>query len=486
MMRRALVFSLLLLVGCASVSNFPRHPASVEQTPDGSAKAYTLGKASRPNYWRVANAEGRVVVLRFDRSGDGKPDLTVDLDKLDLKTCRHLVILLDGMPFGLVEEAYKSGKFRLFHPPSRLYSCFPSMTWLAFPLIFHTEAPLGVEADYLDRKTGRRSDDMTVYMQRTNEPWRPCVDYRCGSLVDALCYVSPLVGFTHEMDVIRKRFETRGKRVFVGYNASSAGMGTAKGREGFEAVLDKVDRFCEEMMAESKGAITITMFADHGHSLTPARRIPLTKFLRKSGYHPADRLKKRNDVVVPTFGLCTDAVVYANDPAGVARALTDLEGVDLVVYPTGDSITVRKHNQKARVFHKGGRYRYHAVQGDPLELLPIIATLKKQGKVDDNGFIDDRALFEATALHKYPDPLYRIWLCWHGAVQNPPDVVASLKNSWYWGSRGFGLVANVASTHGNLSYSNTVTFAMTTAGPLPPRMRLVDLKPALAKYFPLP
>ncbi|MEW6360219.1 MAG: hypothetical protein AB1696_28055 [Planctomycetota bacterium] len=486
MKRLAVFLSLLLVVGCASVSDFPKEPASAERTSDGLVRTYAFGKSRQPNYWQVANADGRVVVLRFDTSEDGKPDLTVDLDKLDLNTCRHLVIILDGVPFDLVEEAYKQGRFRLFHPPSRLYSAFPSMTWLSFPLIFHTEAPLGVESDYFDRKTGRRSDAMKVYAQRANEPWRPCVDYRCGTLVDAVCYASRWAAFAHEMGAIRERLETRGKRVFVGYNSSSAGLGTAQGREGFEAVLDAVDRFCEEMMAKHQGRITITIFADHGHSLTPARRIPLTKFLDRRGYHPSDVLQERNDVVVSAFGLCTDAVIYANDPAGVAQALTGLEGVDLVVYPTGESITVRKRDQMARISCRAGRYRYDAVRGDPLELVPIIAKMKEHGQVDKEGFLDDRALFGATALHKYPDPLYRIWLCWHGAVQNAPDVVVSLEDAWCWGRADFALMANVASTHGSLNYANSVTFAMTTAGPLPPRLRLVDLKPALGKYFPLP
>ena len=480
------VCAVALVAGCGSVPNGPRRMDGAEAAAGRRERAFALDGSKQPNYWQRLNGQGRIVTLLFDEDGNGKPEHRVSLDELDMRRCRHLVILLDGVPFELAQEAYREGHFRLFHRPSRLYSCFPSMTWLSFPLVFHTGPPAGIEADYFDRATGRRSDAMAVYNSRANEPWRKCVQYRCGSMVDGMCYVSPWAGFVHEMKAIRERYETRGHHIFVGYNGSSAGMGTAKGREGIQEVLEEVDHFCEDVMAKAKGHLTITMFADHGHSLTPAKRLPLKKHLRSCGFNPTDRLDRSTDVVVPSFGLCTDAVIYAEDPVAVAHCLLDLEGVDLVVYPTGRSITVRKGDSAARIHQRDGRYRYEVVRGDPLELAPIIEKLKAKGKVDADGFIDDRAFFEATALHTYPDPLYRIWLCWHGAVKNPPDIVLSLKNEFFWGRADFDFFANVASTHGSLNYANTVTFAMTTAGPLPPLLRLIDLKPALAKYFPLP
>lgn len=476
----------VLALGCAGISNFPEKPLSVETTADGPCRAYALQKAAQADYWQTLNSDGRVVALSFDLNGDGKPDLRTALDQLDLTQCRHLVIVLDGVPFELVDEAYRQGKFRLFHPPSRVYACFPSMTWLCFPLIFHTAPPLGVEAEYFDEREEKLTDASYVYRERLNEPWRPCVDYRCGMIVDGVCYVAPWRAFAHEMGAIRSRFERGEKRIFVGYNASSAGMGTAVGREGFRRVLEVMDRFCEEMMAKSRGKLAITMFADHGHSLTAAKRIPLRDFLRSRGYNVGERLQRKNDVVVPSFGLCTDAVVHTRDPERVVKDLLELNGVDLLVYRVGDTISVRSRTGLAHVEEKAGRYRYDAVQGDPLALLPILDRLRKAGKVDADGFAEDRALFVATALHKYPDPLYRIWLCWHGAVQNPPDIVVYLQDNWFWGRKSFALVATVHSTHGNLNYANTTTFAMTTAGPLPSLMRVTDLKPALATYFPLP
>ncbi|MCK4850665.1 MAG: hypothetical protein KAT11_04895, partial [Phycisphaerae bacterium] len=83
--------------------------------------------------------------------------------------------------------------------------------------------------------------------------------------------------------------------------------------------------------------------------------------------------------------------------------------------------------------------------------------------------------------HEYPDALARIWRAFHGLVQNTPAVVVTAKDGWYFGKGKFDFFVDIASTHGSLNYVNSVTFAMTTAGPLPRDLRVVDLFKALSR-----
>jgi len=474
----------LVVFGCASPPQFPEKPVSIEETQSGRRIGYAAGGENMPDYWETIGADGLVKVLEV-KTKDG-PVVRAQMDKIDTAKCRHLVLMLDGVPFDVMNNAYKRGMFRFFRAPSRLYAPFPSMTWISFAQVFHTRPPAGIEPEYLDRTTGKLVDGMSTYQKPISEPWRPLVDYRAGTMVDAMCYVSPYLAFVHELEQARVRFEKSSKRVMFFYNASSAGMGTKHGEEGFEKVLADLDRFCKEMMMKSPGKLAITMFADHGHSLTPAKRIGLKKFLKSRGFKITKKLSDERDVVIPTFGLVTFAALYSRSPAKVAEALLDLEGMNLVVYPTGESITVRNRDGSARIWQRAGRFRYEPLKGDPLDVEGIVNDLREKKEVDKDGYVADRVFFDATRMHKYPDPLYRIWLCWHGAVKNPPDLVVTFKDDYFWGREGFDFFAKVASTHGNLNFNNSVTFAMSTAGLLPPFMRLCDLRPALEKYFPFP
>ena len=100
--------------------------------------------------------------------------------------------------------------------------------------------------------------------------------------------------------------------------------------------------------------------------------------------------------------------------------------------------------------------------------------------VDEKGFIDDRALFDATVEHAYPDPLRRLWLAFHSLVRHPADMVITLHDGWCHGSKAFHvMIGGATSTHGSLNRINSTTFAMTMWGQLPPAMRLEEVMPAV-------
>jgi hypothetical protein len=119
------------------------------------------------------------------------------------------------------------------------------------------------------------------------------------------------------------------------------------------------------------------------------------------------------------------------------------------------------------IAHKAGRYSYQPASGDPLKLKEILPTLR----ADADGYYDANEMLAGTCMHAYPAGPERLWRAHFGIVANPPDVIVSLADDYYSGSRGLGGFVKVASTHGGLNYRNTTAFIMSTTGPLPPLIR---------------
>jgi hypothetical protein len=146
------------------------------------------------------------------------------------------------------------------------------------------------------------------------------------------------------------------------------------------------------------------------------------------------------------------------------------------------TVVVQSIDGKAFIRRSAERYSYTVQEGDPLQLSDIIERLREAGKVDETGFIDDRAMFEATVKHIYPDPLRRVWMAFNGLVEKPADLIVCLKDGWVHGSTFFEvMIGGATSTHGSLNQINSMTFAMTMCGPLPEAMRLEDLMGELEK-----
>jgi hypothetical protein len=246
--------------------------------------------------------------------------------------------------------------------------------------------------------------------------------------------------------------------------------------------LIDVESLCERIVFERRGRVKITLLADHGHNMFENRRATFAELLRKHGYRPTNRLRKDRDVVVIEYGLVTYADFYTSDPVGVGTCILTDPRVEFVCYPDQDAVVVRNEDGLARIRRGDGGYYYDASGGDPLKLAPILERLKAEGGLTTNGEIIDQALFVATIHHEYPDPLRRLWEAFHGLVDQPPDLIANLRDGTYHGNGFFAAVmGRVASTHGALNSVNTTTFAMTMLGELPPAMRSVEVLPALRR-----
>jgi len=98
-----------------------------------------------------------------------------------------------------------------------------------------------------------------------------------------------------------------------------------------------------------------------------------------------------------------------------------------------------------------------------------------------DGSVADRDWLEATTTHHYPDALHRICCAFEPGcvVENPADVIVSIKEGYACGSRFFSFLVDVKSTHGALSARGSTTFIMSNAVSLPPVLRMDDVGQAL-------
>ncbi|NOX59636.1 MAG: hypothetical protein GXP29_12385, partial [Planctomycetes bacterium] len=124
-LRALLGFALFgaLSFGCAfrQPTSFPVAPLSVEQLEHGGERrVYDTDGDGLGDYRETLSHAGRVVGLGFRGAGDSVIKDAVSRDRSAAKKRRHLLIVLDSIPFRLVEEAYAGGRFRHFYPPSRV------------------------------------------------------------------------------------------------------------------------------------------------------------------------------------------------------------------------------------------------------------------------------------------------------------------------------------------------------------------------------
>jgi hypothetical protein len=239
--------------------------------------------------------------------------------------------------------------------------------------------------------------------------------------------------------------------------------------------------------------VRFTLFADHGHGLVPCKRVSFKPLLREAGFRVAGSIRDDKDVVLPAYGLVTYAAVHTRQPEKVAEVILQHPATDLVMYRRvrfteepvtwvggagghqGDiAIVVRNRQAEAEIRTHGDGILYEPRTGDPLKLAPVLERLAVEGKTASKGAVNDRDWFEATVNHQYPDALHRIRYAFEKGqlVENPADLLVSLKEGYACGSGFFSAFVNVASTHGALSQSGSTTFIMSNAVPLPSHLRI--------------
>lgn len=467
---------LFVLAGCSSALQFPADPVDA---PAGEAlRAYDTGGDGAADFFLFADESGRINRIGYNQNGGGTADAIVDLDRIPFERSRHLVIILDGFGYDVVKRYYDAGGLRMFHEPSRVVAPYPTLTDPCLEDVFNYVPCAGYEAKYFDRQANCVVGGAGSYLAGDDEPYARFFNYRASILWDAVSYIRPWSVYRHEINAALKRFDRGGPQEFIAYFVSSAGMGTQRGAEGQQRCLARVERMINQVLWRTQGTVKVTLLADHGHSCTPGKLVPMADYLKKKGWRVRDRLTADNDVVWIRFGLVTYASLDTRRPAALAADLAGCEGVDLVSFADGEAVTVLDSaGGRATIRRKGDRYSYEPAAGDPLKLQGVLTSLQ----ADTEGFYGTDEMLAATAEHEYPAPLERLWRGHFALVERPTSVLVSLQDCYYSGSSGFAGAVKVASTHGSLNRKNSVTFIMSTAGPLPPLMRSREIHQAMSK-----
>lgn len=459
-------------------------PAPVAIGPAGQETAFSfdVNRDRRPDFWEYERTAGLKNAIAYEAGKTGRPGERIDLSTIKATDVPHFVITLDGVPFELVDEMYRKGHFRFFNPPSRVICCFPGMTDTALTQVFHSKPCTANQALYFDRKANRQSDGNSTYLSGGNAPWAKKMTYRCSFLWDGLSYLDPQLVFDHEMNGIVDAFRAVKCGEAYTYSIGSAALGIRYGRPAFLEFMGRVERLCEQILYERHGQAKITLLSDHGHCLQECKPISFKEVLTAGGYRLTKSLNGPRDVVAIAYGLCTYAEFCTNDPAGVAGCVLGQKDVELASYLEKDAVIVRDREGQARILKGKTGFIYDAQRGDPLKLHDVIERLRREGKVSANGEIDGDAMFAATLDQYYPDPLQRLWEAYHGLVDNPPDVLVSLRDGACFGSQFFyAMIGKVGSTHGSLSRRDSTAFVITMLGDLAPAMRSRDVLPAIEK-----
>jgi hypothetical protein len=482
----------LLVAGCAGSGPklFPTVPLKVEQSAaGGTLQWYDTNGDGESDYAEQIGADGRIEKLHYSLP-DGS-DREVDLRAVPASQQRDLVLILDSVPYPLVRDAWDHGLFRFFPRPTRTIPPFPVMTDPSLIDFFHLSPGIAIESDYYDGH--KELSPYGLYLDAKLSIWHRKVDYRLPHSAHAWAYLDQLPWFDHELRRIQDGFERsnagetpvpQDKKTYIGYCMGTSALGALQGWEGHAKGLSHVDRFCHEMVYRTQGRVRITLLSDHGHNDTRAsRRIPLSDLLRSFGYHVSDTLKSPGDLVVPEFAVASCAAIYTRSPALAARDVLKIEGIEISAYPDSDgSLIVLGHDSRARITRSADAYKYEPITGDPLLLVPILGKLKQQGRVLPDGFVPDAVLLAATADHVYADAIDRLWRAFHDEFQHKPDVLLATCDGYYCGS-AFASVAvgTLRSIHGNLRPLSSSGFAVSSAGELPPVLRIRDLSTALHK-----
>ena len=381
---------------------------------------------------------------------------------------RRLLLCLDGVPHKLIEQAKSRGLFDSFHAPARLLSPFPTMTNVALSAMLGASPPAGYESLYFDRTARELRGGIRKYIGRRTPDKVPSsymddLDYQEPLAFEFLIYVAPEKIWRADMQRFRERFRAAPQgRDYFAFLKATDGLLHAQGPDRLAIALESLDRILREIQEHCGAETEIVMFSDHGMNLEENRRTDLASNLQRRGYR----------VVIPAFGLCSYAAVYCYDAdqiPEIARASTEVTGIDFAVYKDANDVVVESEHGRARIEFANESYRYVRVSGDPLELSAF-----------DDAFATEEVWFDRTAGHRYPNAVANIYKSlFTPRVKHTADILISLKDGYYYGWTPFGRFVRLAATHGNALQPSSNAFLMSTHRQFPPFVRADKAKPLL-------
>ena len=416
----------------------------------------------------------------YDEDGDGTFETVIDREYLQKNGIRRMIFNIDGVPFTTMEELYNDGLFRLFYPPGRYVAPFPSVTEMSLQETFDCEPSPGYGLFVFNRN--RNEFEGGAVNNLSDNPWPKFFDYFTPMSYRGLVYRFFNLSFK-DIDEIKPTFYNNDSQLMLLQIDASDAVGHKWGQEYVREFLITLDKTLEELARETKHEVQFLLFSDHGNNSHPTRRIDLDKYLKEDGFFVSNSLTRENAVATMPTGLINVSYIFCHDdyePA-VAQSLAKGDGVDFAVYYDEDNviqIVSRKGKASLYVQDTNGdkKYKYISQYGDPLKLNPVIDELKKNGKLDSQGFAGDKDWYELTKSHVYPDPLYRLWRAFNGMFHFAPNILLSLEDGCHFSGDFVNFVITFnGGTHGSLKDTSTYGFCMSTETPVPEYIRAKDM-----------
>jgi hypothetical protein len=372
---------------------------------------------------------------------------------------RRLILALDGVPFELFDDLQRRGWFREFGPARRMVATFPSLTDVSFSAIAGAEPPAGYQVVRFDRTRNRVVGSSLRSLSGSAHRWVPA-DTRPRTVLNRLIgYVRPYRTAVRQLHRMREDFLRSEKETFVAYIEATDSVLHIQGREPAERFLIELDSVLDDLALQVRRragrGLAVDIVSDHGSTLERGRPVRLRRALAECGFRRSHRLRSPADVAYTQAGI-VGSVALSCDPEraeNVARCVLTDPAVDFAAFSRGEAVVVVSRRGEAEIRLRRDareRYAYRIVSGDPLGL----ATLPGGSGPGGELVLDEREVFQATLSRQYPDPLRRLWRAFHGTVQQPSEVLLSLRDGFQSGSSVVRLLSSIrgnAGTHGSLT-----------------------------------
>ncbi len=404
---------------------------------------------------------------------------------------RHIIICVDGVGFSTIQKMRAEGRFKSFGEPARMISTFPTLTNLSMTDILEPagagETP-GYEDNYFDAGANKLRGGVFDRLRGdrfVKGTFRELFDYHPSAIKSGLGYAAPPVSTYFEAlsDLVRLRQKAKKARgpVFFAYTGATDSLAHLGGEGMLRSFLSKLDESITDIIRESDGPVTVTVFSDHGNHFRKYRRADLKGPLRRAGFKFGKNLKDERSVVFPQFGLIGCALLFTREAneRRLAELASKVEAVEFVSFETEGIVHVLSHDGEATIERRGELFRYRASSGDPLKLKQALRDLTERGKADAESFVADAEWFDATREAELPDAVRRVFTGTRGEVGNPANVIVSFKDGYYSGSSTLDIFAFLRATHGNLGREQSFGFVLSTNLSLPPYVRASDVWRAL-------
>ncbi|RME25976.1 MAG: hypothetical protein D6798_07660, partial [Deltaproteobacteria bacterium] len=384
-----------------------------------------------------------------------------------------LFVVIDAIPLDVAQEVHAAGALPGFDPPVAQVSVFPSLTHVALSALARPAVdlrPPGYESLYVHVPSGEVRGSFLD--GDSPGPWRTQAD---GMLGLGAIYLLRTAMARQEARWIRLRFKSEGGP-WLGYIAATDGVAHFSGRDALVTAFTEV---CREIVDARRAFQSahgvdphVVLCSDHGmewglHSALSFETV--VQRLRLEGYEPGRQ--GRRGVLSAPMGDVGAGMLWCHPDAAsdLAQLASELPGVELAVARSPGSTADRGSGTvfrvlpgratRARVSWGPRGLRYECLDGDPLELAPL---LDRAGTADPDGWLDDGDGFAATWDHRFPDPLHRIRHGLTDLVQYPANVIFSMASGWTVGARitqtTAGLLGGQVGTHGSLNRAQTLGF----------------------------